>query len=248
MDLMPILNASFGWVGDIQAWVALGTLVFLEIVLGIDNLIFLAIVIARLPESQREKARIYGLSLAMLSRIAFLVSIFWVMKLTEPLFYIMNFAVSGRDVVLFFGGLFLIYKATSELHATTSGDEQDKNIKPKSTFGLAIAQIMILDIVFSIDSVITAVGMVDILPIMIIAIVLSVFIMLFASKGISNFIETHPSIKTLALAFLILVGATLVADSAHFHIPRGYIYFAILFSLSVEMINIYISKSHSSDR
>ena len=234
----------FDWIGDIHAWIALATLVFLEIVLGIDNLIFLAIIIARLPESKRDKARIFGLILAMLSRIALLVCLFWVMKLSTPLFYIADFGVSGRDIVLFLGGLFLVYKATDEIHTMSINEEQkEPSAKQYSAFGLILVQIMVLDIVFSLDSVITAVGMVDILPVMILAIIISVGVMLFASKGISHFIESHPSIKTLALAFLILVGVTLIADSAHFHIPRGYIYFAIIFSLGVELINIYFVKS-----
>lgn len=247
MDLAHLFYQAFFWVGDFEAWVALATLIFLEIVLGIDNLIFLAIIIARLPESKREKARIFGLALAMFSRIALLVSLFWVMKLTKPLFTLGDFAVSGRDIVLFVGGLFLIYKATTEIHAMT----QLENSKPQSTqhatFSIVLLQIMILDIVFSLDSVITAVGMVDILPVMIIAIIISVFVMLFVSQGISRFIESNPSIKILALAFLILVGVTLVADSLHFHIPKGYIYFAIAFSLGVEMINIYLTKTRTKD-
>ncbi len=239
--------SMFGWVSDVNAWIALGTLVFLEIVLGIDNLIFLAIVIARLPESQRERARIFGISLAMLSRIALLVGLFWVMKLNNTLFHIGDFAVSGRDIVLFLGGVFLIYKATSEIHQMSEQDsKEDENMQTRHiSFGFAIVQIMVLDIIFSLDSVVTAVGMVDILPVMILAIVISVCVMLFASKGISHFIESYPSIKTLALSFLILVGVTLVADSSHFHIPRGYIYFAIIFSLSVELINIYIRGRNS---
>lgn len=239
--------SMFGWVSDVNAWIALGTLVFLEIVLGIDNLIFLAIVIARLPESQRERARIFGISLAMLSRIALLVGLFWVMKLNNTLFHIGDFAVSGRDIVLFLGGVFLIYKATSEIHQMSEQDsKEDENMQTRHiSFGFAIVQIMVLDIIFSLDSVVTAVGMVDILPVMILAIVISVCVMLFASNGISHFIESYPSIKTLALSFLILVGVTLVADSAHFHIPRGYIYFAIIFSLSVELINIYIRGRNS---
>lgn len=240
-----LLYSAFYWVNDLQAWFALGTLIFLEIVLGIDNLIFLAIVISKLPQHQREKARIIGLSLAMLSRIALLVFLFWVLKLTKPLFTIANFAVSGRDIVLFVGGLFLIYKATKEIHAMSIESNESIPTKQSAAFGLVLVQIMVLDIVFSLDSVITAVGMVDILPVMIIAIIISVIIMLFASKGISHFIESHPSLKTLALAFLILVGFTLLADSAHFHIPRGYIYFAIVFSLGVEMINLYFVKSRS---
>lgn len=233
---------DFSWIGDFNAWVALATLVFLEIVLGIDNLIFLSIIISRLEVSQRDKARIFGLMLAMLSRIALLISLFWVSNLTKPLFYIMDLAVSGRDIVLLLGGLFLIYKATSEIHQMTRIQEEHNPTPKYATFGLVLLQIMVLDIVFSLDSVITAVGMVDILSVMIIAIVISVFVMLFASKGISHFIESNPSIKILALAFLILVGVTLVADSLHFHIPKGYIYFAIAFSLGVEMINIYLAK------
>lgn len=243
MDIAGALQGAFYWVGDFHAWVALATLVFLEIVLGIDNLIFLAIIIARLEEDKRERARIFGLALAMISRIALLVSLFWVMKLTKPLFHIGEFALSGRDLVLLLGGLFLIYKATGEIHAMSVEQEESAPARKGSgAFMLVLLQIMVLDIVFSLDSVITAVGMVDILPVMILAIIISVFVMLFASKGISHFIESHPSIKILALAFLILVGVTLMADGLHFHIPKGYIYFAIAFSLGVEMINIYLVK------
>lgn len=247
MDLAHLFHQAFFWIDDFNAWIALATLIFLEIVLGIDNLIFLAIIIARLPESKREKARIFGLALAMLSRIALLVSLFWVMKLTKPLFTLWDFAVSGRDIVLFVGGLFLIYKATTEIHAMTQPETSKPHAKQHTAFGIVIIQIMVLDIVFSLDSVITAVGMVDILPVMIIAIIVSVFVMLFVSQGISRFIESNPSIKILALAFLILVGVTLVADSMHFHIPKGYIYFAIAFSLGVEMINIYLAKTRTKD-
>lgn len=247
MDFSHLFHQAFFWVGDFNAWVALATLIFLEIVLGIDNLIFLAIIIARLPESKREKARIFGLALAMLSRIALLVSLFWVMKLTKPLFTLWDFAVSGRDIVLFVGGLFLIYKATTEIHAMTQPQDSKPQAKQYAAFGIVLLQITVLDIVFSLDSVITAVGMVDILPVMIIAIIVSVCVMLFVSQGISRFIESNPSIKILALAFLILVGITLVADSMHFHIPKGYIYFAIAFSLGVEMINIYLAKTRTKD-
>lgn len=247
MDFSHLFHQAFFWIDDFNAWIALATLIFLEIVLGIDNLIFLAIIIARLPESKREKARIFGLALAMLSRIALLVSLFWVMKLTKPLFTLWDFAVSGRDIVLFVGGLFLIYKATTEIHAMTQPRDSKPHAKQYAAFGIVIMQIMVLDIVFSLDSVITAVGMVDILPVMIIAIIISVFVMLFVSQGISRFIESNPSIKILALAFLILVGVTLVADSMHFHIPKGYIYFAIAFSLGVEMINIYLAKTRTKD-
>lgn len=243
---MTLLESLFFWVGDLNAWIALATLIFLEIILGIDNLIFLSIVISALPENKKERARIIGLGLAMLSRIALLVGLFWIVKLTKPLFLIQDFAVSGRDIVLFFGGLFLIYKATSEINSM--GQENTNSHAPtlKTHFGFVLIQIMILDIVFSLDSVITAVGMVDILPIMILAILISVFVMLFASKGLSQFIESYPRIKILALVFLILVGGTLVGDSLHFEIPKGYIYFTIVFSLSVEAIHLYLAKRNIS--
>lgn len=244
MDITQELISAFSWISDINAWVALATLVFLEIVLGIDNIIFIAILVSSLPEERRDKARIYGLLLAMISRIALLFCLFWVMKLQATLFEVFDFKVSGRDVVLFFGGLFLLYKATSEIHAMSKKEVESSKVPQYSAFGLVLLEIMVLDIIFSLDSVITAVGMVDILPLMVIAIVLSVLIMLFASKGIAHFIESNPSIKILALSFLMLVGVTLVADSLHFHIPRGYIYFAIIFSLSVEMVNLYVARKH----
>lgn len=235
----------FFWIGDLHAWAALASLIFLEIVLGIDNLIFLAILISQLEEHKRERARIFGLGLAMISRIALLIGLFWVMKLTKPLFSIYHLDISGRDIFLLLGGIFLLYKATSEIH--TMGQESHSS-EPKlkaNAFILVLLQIMLLDIVFSLDSVITAVGMVDVLPVMVIAIVVSVFVMLFVSRGISHFIEKNPSIKVLALAFLLLIGITLIADGLHFHIPKGYIYFAIAFSLSVEGIKIYLSKARS---
>lgn len=243
---MTLIESAFFWVGDFNAWIALATLVFLEIILGIDNLIFLSIVISALPEEKKERARLIGLGLAMLSRIALLVGLFWVVKLREPLFFIQEFAVSGRDIVLFFGGLFLIYKASAELQAM--GQEKPRSPEPKlrNQFGFVLVQIMILDIIFSLDSVITAVGMVDILPIMILAILISVFVMLFASKGLSHFIESHSRIKILALAFLILVGGMLVGDSLHFEISKGYVYFAIVFSLSLEAIHLYLAKRNAS--
>lgn len=233
----------FGWLLDPSAWMALATLTLLEIVLGIDNIIFIAILVGKLPKEQRDKARILGLALAMLTRIALLASLFWIMKLTEPLFTIFGNDISGRDIILIIGGLFLIYKSTHEIHSQLESTEDEKQISKKSLrFFPALIQIAILDIIFSLDSVITAVGMADHLEVMVIAIILAVLIMMIASKGISDFVEKNPTIKTLALAFLILIGIALIADGLDFHIPKGYIYFAMAFSLIVECINIYASK------
>lgn len=233
----------FGWFLDPSAWMALATLTLLEIVLGIDNIIFIAILVGKLPKEQRDKARILGLALAMLTRIALLASLFWIMKLTEPLFTIFGNDISGRDIILIVGGLFLIYKSTHEIHSQLESAEDERQISKKSLrFFPALIQIAILDIIFSLDSVITAVGMADHLEVMIIAIILAVLIMMVASKSISDFVEKNPTIKTLALAFLILIGIALIADGLDFHIPKGYIYFAMVFSLVVECINIYASK------
>lgn len=233
----------FGWLLDPSAWMALATLTLLEVVLGIDNIIFIAILVGKLPKEQRDKARILGLALAMLTRIALLASLFWIMKLTQPLFAIFGNEISGRDIILIVGGLFLIYKSTHEIHSQLEFTEDEKQISKKSLkFFPALIQIAILDIIFSLDSVITAVGMADHLEVMIIAIILAVLIMMIASKGISDFVEKNPTIKTLALAFLILIGIALIADGLDFHIPKGYIYFAMAFSLIVECINIYAGK------
>lgn len=233
----------FGWFLDPSAWMALATLTLLEIVLGIDNIIFIAILVGKLPKEQRDKARILGLALAMLTRIALLASLFWIMKLTQPLFTIFGNDISGRDIILIVGGLFLIYKSTHEIHSQLESAEDERQISKKSLrFFPALIQIAILDIIFSLDSVITAVGMADHLEVMIIAIILAVLIMMVASKSISDFVEKNPTIKTLALAFLILIGIALIADGLDFHIPKGYIYFAMAFSLVVECINIYASK------
>lgn len=233
----------FEWFLDPSAWMALATLTLLEIVLGIDNIIFIAILVGKLPKEQRDKARILGLALAMLTRIALLASLFWIMKLTQPLFVIFGNAISGRDIILIVGGLFLIYKSTHEIHSQLESTEDERQVSKKSLkFFPALIQIAILDIIFSLDSVITAVGMADHLEVMIIAIILAVLIMMIASKGISDFVEKNPTIKTLALAFLILIGIALIADGLDFHIPKGYIYFAMVFSLIVECINIYASK------
>lgn len=226
-----------------EALIALATLTALEIVLGIDNIIFIAILVSRLPEHQRDKGRIFGLALAMITRILLLLSLFWIMKLTTPLFTIFAQEISGRDLILILGGLFLLAKSTTEIHHDIEGDgeEEKKHSNAKGFFNILV-QIAILDIVFSLDSVITAVGMVNNVTIMIIAVILAVGVMMFASKTISDFIEANPTIKILALSFLILVGVTLIAEGLDFHISKGYVYFAMAFSLAVESINIYTRK------
>ena len=238
MDLL-----DFSWLFSPEAWVALVTLTLLEIVLGIDNIIFIAILVTRLPYAQRDRARILGLALAMLTRIALLTSIFWIMKLVEPLFSVFGVEISGKDLILIGGGLFLIWKSTFEIHAQTQGESHDEfDSSKRASFGGTLIQIALLDIIFSLDSVITAVGMAKDLPVMILAVIIAVLIMMFASKYIARFVDENPSIKVLALAFLILVGVTLIADGLDFHISKAYIYFAMAFSLAVESINIYISK------
>lgn len=243
---MEILD--FSWLFSVEAWIALITLTLLEIVLGIDNIIFIAILVTRLPQERRDKARILGLALAMLTRILLLVSIFWIMKLVNPLFSVLGVEISGKDLILIGGGLFLIGKSTREIHAQTQGETQSEfNATKKASFIGILIQIAVLDIVFSLDSVITAVGMAKDLQVMILAVIIAVFIMMFASKYIAKFVDDNPSIKILALAFLILVGVTLIADGLDFHISKAYIYFAMAFSLAVESINIYISKKHKID-
>ncbi|MCI5968980.1 TerC family protein [Helicobacter sp.] len=237
----------FEWIASPEMWVALITLIGLEIVLGIDNIIFIAILVGRLPKEQRQRARIFGLTLAMVTRLLLLFSLFWIMKLTTPLFSIFSQEISGRDIILILGGLFLIGKSTLEIHhdidnAGESNNPQTLKKNAGQGFFSILIQIAILDIVFSLDSVITAVGMVDTIEIMILAVIVAVGVMMVASKSISEFVDNNPTIKILALAFLILVGVTLVAEGLDFHISKAYIYFAMAFSLGVESINIYIKK------
>ncbi len=234
----------FEWIASPEAWIALGTLAALEIVLGIDNIIFLSILVGRLPEHQRAFARRVGLSLAMIARLALLFSISWVMGLTETWFTVFGNDISGRDVILIGGGLFLLVKSTQEIHHALEGADEDPSA-PKvvaNSLMMVLIQIMILDIVFSLDSVITAVGLVNDIEIMAIAIIAAVAVMMFAAKPIGDFVDAHPSIKILALSFLILVGVMLMIEGFDHHVPKGYIYFAMAFSVVVEMINIRMRK------
>ncbi|MFI6483915.1 TerC family protein [Nonomuraea sp. NPDC050663] len=230
------------WVANPEIWIGFITLVALEIVLGIDNIIFISIIAGKLPPEQRDRARVLGLAAALISRLALLFALSWVVKLTEPLFSVFGYEISGRDLILLLGGLFLLAKSVTEIHHAMEPHEEKENGRKVASFGSAIVQIMILDIVFSLDSVITAVGMVDELGVMIAAVVVAVLVMLFASGPISRFVDKHPSIKMLALSFLVLIGVLLVAEGFGQHVNKGYIYFAMAFSLVVELLNIRMRK------
>jgi len=231
------------WLTDPHAWIAFVTLAALEIVLGVDNIIFISILVGRLPDHQRQRARTLGLAFAMLTRIGLLLSLAWVMTLTAPLFSIpiMGKEISGRDLILIGGGLFLLWKSVHEIHGSLEGEEEEHAAgAARAGFAAVIAQIAVIDIVFSLDSVITAVGMVDEIPIMVLAIIAAVVVMMFAARPIGDFVDRHPTVKMLALSFLILVGVALIAEGWDYHIPKGYIYFAMAFSVGVEMLNIRV--------
>ena len=232
------------WITNPESLIALLTLTVLEIVLGIDNIIFISILSGKLPKEQQNRARLTGLALAMISRILLLFSIVWIMKLTLPLFNVLGQAISGRDIILIVGGLFLIGKSTFEIHDKLEGGETAKSGKAVTSFANVIVQIMLLDIVFSLDSVITAVGMAKELAIMVLAVIIAVGVMMISSKSISEFVEKHPTVKMLALSFLLLIGVSLIAEGLEQHIPKGYLYFAMAFSVFVEMLNLKMkSKS-----
>ena len=231
------------WVTEPEAWIALLSLTALEIVLGVDNIIFISILVGRLPAAQRGKARFIGLGLAMVMRIALLLSLAWMMRLTEPLITVTRYELSGRDLILIIGGLFLLVKSVLEIHNSLEGEGgEGHGGRPAANFIATLVQIAIIDIVFSLDSVITAVGMVDEIPVMVLAIVIAVGIMMFAAKPIGEFVDTHPTIKMLALSFLILIGVALVGEGIDLHIPKGYIYFAMAFAVAVEMLNLRLRK------
>ncbi|WP_188189221.1 TerC family protein [Nonomuraea sp. SYSU D8015] len=234
------------WVTDPQIWIGFFTLVALEIVLGIDNIIFISILAGKLPPEQRDRARVLGLAAALISRLLLLLGLSWVVQLTEPLFTVLGHEISGRDLILLLGGLFLLAKSVTEISHSMDGPvNKDGKKAVAASFTSVIVQIMILDIVFSLDSVITAVGMVDELGVMIAAVVVTVLVMLFASGPISRFVDQHPSIKMLALAFLVLIGVVLVAEGLDQHIPKGYIYFAMAFSVVVELLNIRMRSKNT---
>ena len=242
------------WFTNPEIWISLITLTFLEIVLGIDNIIFIAIMASKLPANKQKKARQLGLALAMITRVLLLLSLSWIMTLTSPLFNIgewialtdsellKQFAISGRDLILIIGGLFLIYKSTSEIHDKLEGADHQAETRAVITFTGVIVQILLLDIVFSLDSVITAVGMANHIEVMIAAVILAVLVMMLSAGGISDFVNNHPTVKMLALSFLLLIGVSLLAEGFDQHIPKGYIYFAMAFSVLVEMLNLKMNK------
>ena len=225
-----------------EAWIAFATLTALELVLGIDNVIFISILVDKLPPKQREKARKLGLFMAMFMRVGLLLALAWIVGLVEPLFTVLGHEVSGRDLILMLGGLFLLWKSTTEIHHSLEGADDGPATTAKASFASVIAQIMVIDLVFSLDSIITAVGMVDQIEIMIAAVIVSVVLMMVFAKAIGDFVSAHPSIKMLALSFLVVVGVVLVAEGFEHHIPKGYVYFAMAFSVGVEMLNIRYRK------
>jgi len=238
------------WITQPETWIALITLIALELVLGVDNVIFISILAGKLPSEQQGRARSTGIALAVITRILLLLSLRWIISLEEPFFTlpVFDIGISGRDVILLAGGLFLIWKSTIEIHQKLEGVEGHASAKVAASFASVIFQIMLLDIVFSLDSVITAVGMADDLAVMVAAVVIAVAIMMFSAKTIGDFVMRHPTVKVLALSFLLMIGLTLIADGAGFHIPKGYVYFAMGFSIFVETINLRIRPAHAPVR
>jgi predicted tellurium resistance membrane protein TerC len=240
------MEALVAILSDPQVWIAFFTLTALELVLGIDNIIFISILVDKLPPTERERARRIGLFLAMFMRVGLLLTLSWLVGLTEPLFTIIGTDISGRDLILALGGVFLVWKSTMEIHQLTEGVEGHASAKVKASFAAIIVQVIIIDMVFSLDSIITAVGMVDEVSVMIAAVVVSVGLMMLFARGIGNFVSSHPSIKMLALSFLLVVGVMLIAEGFDHKVPKGYIYFAMAFSVAVEMLNIRMRKKTSA--
>lgn len=230
------------WLTDPQAWVALATLTALEIVLGIDNIIFISVLVSRLPQRNQNKARVIGLGLAMITRLLLLLSITWVMRLTATLFTVLTEEISGRDIILIGGGLFLLWKSTSEIHNSLEGEEKKRLQKVVAGFATVLIQIALIDVIFSLDSVITAVGLAREIGVMMIAIVIAIIVMMFSAQAIGDFVDRHPTIKILALSFLVVIGVALIAEGFDLHIPKGYIYFSMAFSVTVEMLNMKVRK------
>lgn len=231
------------WITNPEAWIALATLTVLEVVLGIDNVVFISILASKLPREQQNKARRLGLGLAMVMRIALLFSLTWIIRLTAPLFTVLGEEISGRDLVLIVGGLFLLFKSTREIHDRLEGEEGEASARVAPSLASVLIQIMLLDIVFSLDSVITAVGMAEDLGVMVIAVVIAVAFMMVFARPISEFVDEHPTVKMLALSFLLLIGVALIAEGLDQHIPKGYIYFAMAFSVGVELLNLRLRKA-----
>ncbi len=230
------------WLSDPQTWIAFFTLVVLELVLGVDNVIFISILAGKLPLEQQQKARMTGLGLAVFSRLILLLSLSWIIGLTEPLFSLLSFDISGRDLILIIGGLFLIGKSTHEIHQKLEGEVGHASAQVKASFASVIFQVLLLDVVFSLDSVITAVGMVDQIEIMVAAVIIAAIVMILSAGPLSRFVDQHPTIKMLALSFLLLIGFTLIVEGLHQHIPKGYIYFAMAFAMLVELLNMRLRR------
>jgi predicted tellurium resistance membrane protein TerC len=233
------------WITEPQAWIGFATLTLLEVVLGIDNIVFISILTDKLPGTQQSRARLIGLALAMVTRILLLFSLTWIIQLTAPLFVVLGEAISGRDLVLIVGGLFLLAKSTHEIHGNLEGEEGERSGRASPSFVSVLIQIMLLDIVFSLDSVITAVGMVDEIGVMVSAVVVAVVFMMFFAGSISSFVSRHPTVKILALSFLLMIGVALIAEGLDQHIPKGYIYFSMAFSLMVELLNQRVRRAHA---
>lgn len=249
LPLATVNFFDFSWVSSPEAWVAMLTLTVMEIVLGIDNIVFISILVDKLPESERPRARFLGLAFAMVTRILLLLCISWVIQLKDPLFALIGHEISGKDLVLILGGLFLLYKATVEIHHKVEGHaEEEKKTTAKAALGAILVQIAILDIVFSLDSVITAVGMVEHITVMVAAVLISVGFMMVFAGSVSNFISAHPTVKMLALSFLLLIGTTLVAEGFHVHFSKNYVYFAMAFSVFVETLNIRMKKKAAAKK
>ncbi len=231
-----------------DTWIALLTLTFMEIVLGIDNIIFISLVAGKLPEDQQKKARIGGLGLALIMRILLLLSITWIIGLTKPVLTFGGFELSWRDLILIGGGVFLLVKSTLEIHHKVEGQENNQEVKAVSSFGYAILQIVLLDLIFSFDSILTAIGLTDQLILMFIAVTVSIIVMMVFARAVGDFVNKHPTVQILALSFLILIGVMLIVEGAHYHVPKGYIYFAIFFSLTIEMLNMRYRKKNEPNQ